>query len=84
METENDCNLAFLDTAVSIELNGRLATGVYRKLTNTGQYLAYDSNCPQLAKWGVVTSLYEHVKRLVTKPSVISKNKKAPIFSSCL
>ena len=56
METENDYKLAFLDTAVSRETDGRLTTGVHRKPTHTDQY--------------------ERAKRLVTKPSVISKEKK--------
>ena len=47
METENDYKLAFLDTAVSRERDGRLTTSVYRKPTHTEQYLAYDSHHPQ-------------------------------------
>ena len=43
METENNNKLAFLDTAVSREPDGRLTTSVYRKPTHTDQYLAYDS-----------------------------------------
>ena len=43
METESDSKLAFLDTAVSREPDGRLTTSVYpRKPTHTDQYLAYD------------------------------------------
>ncbi|XP_068671074.1 uncharacterized protein [Montipora foliosa] len=40
METENDYKLAFLDTAVSREPDGRLNTSLYRKPTHTDQYLA--------------------------------------------
>ena len=47
METEKDNKLAFLDNAVLRELEGRLATSVYRKPTHTNQYLAYDSHHPQ-------------------------------------
>ena len=35
METENDYKLAFLDTAVSREPDGRLTTSVYRKPMHT-------------------------------------------------
>ncbi|KAL9966997.1 hypothetical protein ACROYT_G025149 [Oculina patagonica] len=75
METESDSKLAFLDTAVSREPDGRLTTSVYRKPTHTDQYLAYDSHHPQSVKRGIVKCLYERAKRLVTKPSVISKEK---------
>ncbi|CAH3046527.1 unnamed protein product [Pocillopora meandrina] len=46
-ETEKDNKLAFLDTAVLREPDGRLTTSVYRKPTHTDQYLAYDSHHPQ-------------------------------------
>ena len=78
METENKNKLAFLDTAVSREPDGRLTTSVYRKPTYTDQYLAYDSHHPQSVKRGIVKCLYERAKRLVTKPSVISEEKKHP------
>ena len=76
METENNNKLAFLDTAVSREPDGRLTTSVYRKPTHTDQYLAYDSHHPQSVKRGIVKCLYERAKSLVTKPSVISEEKK--------
>ena len=76
METENNNKLAFLDSAVSREPDGRLTTSVYRKPTHTDQYLAYDSHHPQSVKRGIVKCLYERAKRLVTKPSVISEEKK--------
>ena len=75
METERDNKLAFLDTAVLREPDGRLTTSVYRKPTHTDQYLAYDSHHPQSVKRGIVKCLYERAKRLVTKPSVISEEK---------
>ena len=74
METESDSRLAFLDTTVSREPDGRLTTSVYRK--HTHQYLAYDSHHPQSVKRGIVKCLYDRAKHIVTKPSVISKEKK--------
>ena len=76
METENDYKLAFLDTAVSKEPDGRVTTSVYRKPTHTDPYLAYDSPHPQSVKCGIVKCLYERAKLLVAKLSVISKEKK--------
>ena len=55
METEKDNELAFLDTAVLRELDGRITTSVYAVL---------------------LSAFYERAKRLVTKPSVISEEKK--------
>ena len=76
METENGSKIAFLDTSVSREPDGRLTTSVYRKPTHTDQYLAYESHHPQSVKRGIVNCLYDRASRLVTKPSVISKEKK--------
>ena len=76
MEIENNSNIAFLDTSVCREPDGRLTTSVYRKPTHTDQYLAYDSHHPQSVKRGIVKCLYDRAKRLVTKTSVISDAKK--------
>ena len=76
METENDNKIAFLDASVSRQPDGRLTTSVYRKPTHTDQYLAYDSHHPQSVKCGIVKCLYDRAKRLVTKLSVISAEKK--------
>ena len=82
METDKDNKLAFLDTAVLREPDGRLTTSVYRKPTHTDQYLAYDSHHPQLVKRSIVKCLYERAKRLVTKPSVISEENKTSVICS--
>ena len=71
-----DYKFAFLDTAVLREPNSRFTTSVYRKPTHTDQYLAYDSHHPQSVKRSTVNCLYERAKRLVTKPSVISEEKR--------
>ena len=60
----------------SPERDGRLTTSVYRKPTHTDQYLAFDSHHPQSVKRGIVKCLYVRARRLVTKPSVISEEKK--------
>ena len=76
METEDDCKLAFLDTAVSREPDGGLTTGVNRKSMPTNQQLAYDSHHPQSVKRGIVKCVYLRAKRLVTEHSVLFKEKK--------
>ena len=76
METEKESKIAFLDTSVSREPDGHLTTSVYRKPTHTDQYLAYDSHHPQSVKRGIIKCLYDRAKRLVTKPTVISEEKK--------
>ena len=76
METEKDNSIPFLDTSVIRDPNGVLTTNVYRKPTHTDQYLAYDSHHPQSVKRGIVKCLYDRAKHLITKPSVISKEKK--------
>jgi len=41
MEIENNSKIAFLDTSVYREPDGRLTTSVYRKPTHTDQYILY-------------------------------------------
>ena len=74
METENNNTIPFLDTSVTRDSDGLLTTIVYtyRKPTHTDQYLAYDSHHPH----GIVKGLYDRAKHLITRPSVISKEKK--------
>ena len=76
METEKDNSIPFLDTSVIRDSNGLLTTSVYRKPTHTDQYLAYDSHHPQSVKRGIVKCLYDRTKHLITKPSVVSEEKK--------
>ena len=76
METENDNTIPFLDTLVIKDSEGRLTTSVYRKTTHTDQYLSCDSHHPQSVKHGVVKCLYDRSKNIITKPSVISEEKK--------
>ena len=53
-----------------------VSVGVTIDKLNTDQYLAYDSHHPQSVKRGIVKCLYDRAKHLITKPSVISKEKK--------
>ena len=76
METETNNTIPFLDTLVTRDSDGYLSTSVYRKPTHTDQYLAYDSHHPQSVKRSIVKCLYDRSKHLITKPSVISQEKK--------
>ena len=76
METENNNKIAFLDTLVTREPDGKLHTSVYRKPTHTDQYLAFDSHHPQSVKRGIVKCLHDRAKRVITKPSGTAKEKK--------
>ena len=76
METETNNTIPFLDTLVTRDSDGYFSTSVYRKPTHTDQYLAYDSHHPQSVKRGIVKCLYDRSKHLITKPSVISHEKK--------
>ena len=82
METKNNNKIAFLDTLVTREPDGKLLTSVYRKPIHTDQYLAYDSHHPQSAKRGTVKCLHDRAKRIITKPSGTAQEKKTSIHSS--
>jgi hypothetical protein len=56
METEQEGIAPFLDVKV-IKSNGKFTTEVYRKKTDSGLYLQYDSNHPKPVKNGIVNTL---------------------------
>ena len=60
----------------------RLTASIYRKHMHTDHYLAYDSHDSRSLECRIVNCLYKRTKCLVTKPSVISKEKK--LLSSVL
>ena len=59
-------------------------TSVYRTPRHTDQYLSYDSHHPQSVKCGVVKSLYDRSKNIITKPSATSDQKEAFLKRGCL
>ena len=76
MNTEKDNKTAFLDTSGKKKPDRHLTTSVNREPTHTDQYLAYDSDHLESVKHGNVRCLFDRAKRLVTKSSVISEEKK--------
>ena len=55
VERENDGKLAFLDTHVPRNINGRLETDVYRKPTHTDKYLSFYAHHPRSHKKSIAT-----------------------------
>ena len=56
IEHENESKIAFLDTMVHHQEDGKLITTVYRKPTHTDRYLSYLSHHPSMHKRAVVRS----------------------------
>ena len=76
MNTEKDNKTALLDTSGKRKPDRHLTTSVNREPTHTDQYLAYDSDHLESVKHGNVRCLFDRAKRLVTKSSVTSEEKK--------
>ena len=61
LEKEKDEGLPFLDVHVKRK-NNKITTEVYRKPTDSGLYLQYDSNHPCAVKNGIVSTLLHRAK----------------------
>ena len=75
METEKDNKLAFLDTAVLREPDGRLTTSVYRKPTHTDEHLAYDWSSSKTQYGVVYRILYECSKVYIGETEDLCKTE---------
>ena len=73
METSTD-DKCFFSSEITDGFVMRCLAWSYRHLTIPR--LAYDSHHPQSVKCGIVKCLYDRAKHLITKPSVISEEKK--------
>ena len=67
LENRTEGGLAFLDTLSVINEDGTIRTWVYRKDTHTDQYLNFQSNHPLEHKRGVVKTLAQRAKTVVSK-----------------
>ena len=65
--------IPFLDTSVKIEVDNSLAISVYRKPTNTDQYLQWDSHHNLAAKYSVICTLTHRAKTVCTGPELFNK-----------
>ncbi|BHF82140.1 hypothetical protein SprV_0802527700 [Sparganum proliferum] len=68
-EEEMESKLSFLDVLVCRQPDGKLATLVYRKPTNTLQMLSYNSNNPLQHKRSCVRTLYRRVETHCSTPA---------------
>ena len=66
VERENDGILAFLDTHVHQNINGRLETDVYCRPTHTDKYLSFYSHNPRSHKKSVVRTLFQRAESLAS------------------
>ena len=55
-------SIAFLDTNNTVNEDGRIELGVYRKTTHTGKYLDFHSHSPAQSKRAVVKTLMDRAK----------------------
>ena len=76
IEAEQDGHLAFNDTLVIVNDDGTLKTKIYRKLTNTDQYLNWDSNHRQKHKRSVVSTVLCRTERVVLGPEDVKEEVK--------
>ena len=75
IERENESKIAFLDTMVHHQEDGKLITTVYRKPTHTDRYLSYLSHHPSMHKRAVVKSLMDRAERIPSTKSDRNKEK---------
>ena len=66
-EAEEENKLPFLDTCINIRDDGSTLITVYRKPTNTDQYLNFHSNHPLNHKRSVVKTVFECTTEMITE-----------------
>ena len=65
---EKDNQIPFLDTLITCKPDGSVELLIYRKPTQTDQYLNFTSHHPIQHKLGVVITLMDRAERVVTDP----------------
>lgn len=65
-EIQHNNQLPFLDVLIEINPDRTLKTSIYRKPTNTNQYLDYRSNHHVKNKIGIISTLRNRIDKLVT------------------
>ena len=69
METEENSQLPFLDILIQRNSDNTISVRVYRKPTHTDPYLKFTSHHLARAKKGVITSLFDRAKNIISNPS---------------
>ena len=75
MEREVDGSISFLDCQLRRNENNRLSVTVHRKSTHTDKYLSFDSHHPVHVKQGVVKSLFDRARRIISQESDLRKEE---------
>ena len=72
-DNKEDGAIPFFDTIVKPGADGKLSTTVYRKPTNTDQYLQWDSDHHLSAKFSVIHTLFHRAQRVCSNPGLLHK-----------
>ena len=70
-DNKKDGFIPFLDTIVKPEADGSLSITVYRKPTDTDQYLQWDSHHHLSAKFSVINTLSHRAKTVCSRPELL-------------
>ena len=73
--TKGDGSIPFLDTLVTSQSDGSLQTKVYRKPTNTNQYLQWDSHHAISNKYSVISSLLHRAKDICSNKDLLEEEQ---------
>ena len=77
--------MPFLDTLVTPQSDGSLATTVYRKPTHTNQYVQWDSHHAIANKYSIISSLLHRAKHLCSNQQLLDEDilkYKEPYYSA--
>ena len=73
--TKADGSMPFLDTLVTPQSDGSLATTVYRKPTHTNQYLQWDSHHAISNKYSIISSLLHRAKDICSNQHLLEEEQ---------
>ena len=71
--TRADGSMPFLDTLVTPQSDGSLATTVYRKPTHTSWYVQWDSHYAIANKYSIISSLLHRAKNLCSNQQLLDE-----------